>query len=249
MIEPGEAWAAVIGVKPVLSKRVETITKDQIAEVMRIEDTIAKRARALTKDAIAAFPIDLVDYQRVLTETSEAMDQPQVLAMIRPLPPADQLPYMTVAQRQFTALQTAIPKANWSTIAGPQPLPPDLNALVEFSALYAALDDPISWAFGAMSDGSMGSELAEAVKLVFPTLTAAITAAIMVAVMDRAATSKGKYILPWRTEIGVAAWMGLPPEVPLPPPPDESEKPDEKGDKDEAGKDAMTQTERIETGT
>jgi len=249
LLDIGEVWAAVIGVKAVLSKRVEVLTKSQFTEASKIHDTIAARAKSLVAGGIVPSKLTIIDYPLLLKQTSEAMDEAQVVAMIRAIPPRDQGPYHTVALREFTALQKALPRMSYVSQAGTQNIRPDMAKLVEFSELYAALDDPLSFLFGEIASGCMYPALVEAFSEIFPTLAKAITSAIKDAIATRTVAAKGFYI-PIRVEAGVAAWMGEPPELPAPsaapPPPPDEEKDDGKV---EDASDALTPADKIESAS
>jgi len=216
-IDPGEALAAVLGVRPVLSAKVETISPRQLEQAAKLPETIRKRARALVADAIVPAQLPSIDYQQMLEDTSKSWhdDQVQVMRMVSALPDGLELAYVTVAAREFALVQKALPKAGWKTYVGTENLEPEPMAMLQFTEIFAAVDDPVSYVFGAIADGSISRDVAKIVRATFPTITAAIDAEIHASVIEKASRSKG-YALPWRAEIGVAAWAGLPPETPAP---------------------------------
>lgn len=245
-IDVGEKWAAVLGVKPVLSKRVEKITDGQKAEVASLEETIAKKAKALVNDSLVPPGFAFVDYEKVLDQTMEEIDIPQIEAMIRALPGEDQLAYMTIAKKQYMALQSSIPRSTYQTFAGSENLTPDFSALVEFNDLFNGLEDPISFLFGAVADGSLDRGVANAVKTVFPTLTLAILAAIQDAVADKISKSKS-YTLPWKAEIGMQAFLGAPIEPGIPAPQGKPEAPAQRKKPSKDVQDALlTPTQKVD---
>lgn len=245
MLDVGEGWAAIIGVGPVLSKRVEKITESQFKEAAKIHETITKRARSLVNGTIVPAQVPIVDYMKTLELSSGAMDEAQIVAMQSALPPNDQGAYMVVAQRQYTAIQATIPKLSYTTGAGEQIMTPDLSELVDFSDFYALLDDPLVTVFGAIAGGSLHMKQAEFWQEAFPSMTKVITAAIQDAIAERVAKAPG-FTLPWKVEIGYAAWSGKPPEIPAPsaqPPPMPEEQPGE----DKSDRSGMTPAEKLES--
>lgn len=247
LLDVGEGWACVIGLKAVLSSRVEKITEAQFREAAKIHETITKRAKSLVNGSIVPAQIAIVDYPKVLEQTSHTFedDEAQIVAMISALPPNDQGPYLACARRQFQAIQKVIPKLTYSTLAGDQALTPDLSELTDFSDFCALLHEPLVAPFGAIAGGTFHRGMAEAFRAVFPTLSAAIDSAIDEAKTARVVKDRN-FTFPWKVEIGLGAWMGQPEAVPLPsaPPPPPAE--GEPGSED-ADRDALTPSERIES--
>lgn len=245
VLDVGEGWAAVIGVKAVLTKRVEQITEAQFREAAKIHETIERRAKSLLNGSIVPGKVTIVDYPKVLEQSTGAMDEAQIVAMQSALPPNDQGPYFAVAMREYEAIQAFIPKLSYTTLAGTQTLTPDLSELTEFSEFYALLDDPLVNVFGAIAGGSLAREMANVFQAIFPSLSKVIDAAIDEAKTAHVAKSTS-WVMPWKVEIGLAAWQGLPEEVPLPsaPPPP---LPEEEADQGDGNKNALTPSERIES--
>lgn len=247
-VDPAECWAAVLGVRPILSKRVETISPAQMSAAARVPETVRKRARALVNDGIEPAPVPPVEYQRMLKDTSEswAADQVQVARMMEALPDNVELAYLHLAATEFALLQKALPKAGWKTYSGTENLEPDPMAMLQFSELLAAVEDPMGYVFGAIADGSITRDVAKVVRATFPTLAKCIDAEIHAATVEKVTKTSG-YVLPWRAEIGMEAWTDQPLEPPAPAAPPApapaSQKDDEKLDKEE-----LTPSQRVEAG-
>jgi len=242
VIDIGEAWAAVLGLKPILAKRTSDATDAQAAAVAKLPETIARRARSLVRGALLGPAVSMADYELILKETSEALDIVHVEAMFRGLPVAAKLAYVHTASLEYAALQNALPKNQFKTAFGAVNLPPDDTRLLAFSELYEALEDPVGYVFAAISDASLPPAVAAGVKAVFPSLSAAISEAIRGA----SGELKGKD-LPLDVETGVGIWLGIPRDAPVPAP---EEKPTEeptpgkgKGDLDKA---TLTPAGRLE---
>jgi len=232
----------------VLSKRVETINRAQFAAVAKVPETIRRQAKALAADTIVPAALPTVDYQQMLEDTSGSWsdDEAQVAMMIRPLPDGIELAYMHLAATEFALLQKALPKAGWQTYAGTENLEPDPMAMLQFTEVFAAFDDPMGYVFGAIADGSMSRDVAKLVRQTFPTLTAAIDAEIHQAVVEKVAKTKD-YVLPWRAEIGMQAWTDQPLET-SPPAPPLPAPPASKADDDKIDTTDLTPAQRVEAG-
>jgi len=119
--------------------------------------------------------------------------------------------------------------------------------MLQFSELFAAVEDPIGYVFGAIADGSIAREIAKLVRATFPTLAKCIDAEIHAATVEKVAKSPG-CVLPWRAEIGMEAWTDQPPEPPAPSAPP-APAPQSKEDDAKLDKEELTPSQRLEAGT
>jgi len=247
-IDPGEAFAAVIGVNPILSKRVESISDKQKRDVLSLTERIGKLCKSLIRGTIIPSQPDSPDYFKVLDLTSGKIDTPQIIEMISEIPDGAQLPYMTVANKIYSTLQNSIPKSGSKTITGSDVQKPNETELLKFNELYWTLDDPVNYAIGAMADGSMMPDVANAMNAVYPSLSAYITGCIHAEISSK---GKGKWFpLPWRVNVGISSWLGIVQEPAIPAPPIQpQEKPaNSEGESPADDKADMTQTERVAAG-
>ncbi len=248
MIDPGEAFAEAIGVNPILSKRVEKITDKQKKAVLTLTERIHKMCKSLLRGTIVPWATEECDYFKVLDLTSGAMDVPQIVEMISEIPDEAQLPYMTVARKIYSTLQNSIPKSGGKTITGVDVVKPNETALLKFNELYSAMDRPVEYSIGAIADGSITPDIANAVKMVFPTITSYINECIQTEISLK---GKGKaFALPWKVNAGLLSWLGAPQEPPIPAPPIQpQEKPaNSEGESKSDAATEMTQTQKVESG-
>jgi hypothetical protein len=206
-IDPGERWAAVLGVGCVLSKEIERITADQKRRAYGLELEIAKLAKALVTGSLRPEWPDVPKYKQIDDELSAGFNVDQIQAMIAKLPSDDQMPYMTTANRQFEFLSHGFPRSSIETLAGPVFSTVSSVDLFRFWGLYRVIDNPL-YVFELMGGGALLRNQAQAVRAVFPALSEYFDTAIRVAITNEKAKNK-KYEVPYRADAGIRDWLGL----------------------------------------
>ncbi len=208
-IAPAEACLAVIGLRTIISHKVERITRPTLDRIDGIGKEITRLARDTVNDRLEETWYSDLNYKATLADLARGVDLDQVQAM------ADEFPTefravghaLTIfASQVIQELQGMIPTSVYMTVSGSTSLLPDDVKLWKFVSILEVLDNPMM-VFPLMSTGALLRSQSHAVRVVYPTLSAAIDAALFDATI-KAKTAKKSFELPVRTETGVKAWMG-----------------------------------------
>lgn len=207
-IDPTEALLAVIGVRPIISRQVEKVYRRDLAEANRMPARIEALARAVCRRELVDVPMGDFKYTAALRDLNEKYNEAQVEAMVRTMPEEIKTPFVLKAGEVFQMLAAEIPKSVTSTITGFRNVLPDDMAVHKFIAKLDALDDPLR-VFPWMATGSITKRQIEAVRQVYPTISAAIDEALHEAAGHEKAAKKSWELSP-HAEIGVGKWSGHP---------------------------------------
>lgn len=206
-IDPGERWAAVLGVGCVLSKEIERITAEQKRRAYGLELEIAKLAKSLVNGELTPDWPDVPKYKQTSDELAAGFSVDQVQAMIAKLPSEVQMPYMTTANRQFEFLSHAFPRTAIETLSGPVFASVSSVDLFRFAGLYRVIDVP-TYVFELMGGGALLRNQAQSCRAVFPTLSAYFDTAIRTAIENEKVKNM-KYEVPYKADFGIRDWLGL----------------------------------------
>lgn len=211
-ITPVEACLAVIGLRTIISRKTERVSRATLDRIDGLGNEVSRLARALVKDEITETFYSDLNYRQTLADLSKGFELDQVHEM------ADQFPAeyrdvghaLTIAASQvMKELATMIPTSVYTTVTGPTQLIPDDVKIWKFVSILEVLDSPLM-VFPLMATGALLRSQAHAVRVIYPTLSAAIDAAILDATIKAKANKKSFELAP-RAEVGVKAWMGQPP--------------------------------------
>ena len=211
-IAPVEVLLATIGLKPIISRAVETISSEKLAEMAGMPDEIRRLAKQLVRSesvSVPAYPD--FDYRGAVKELAKGWDVQQVIAMIKKFPSqyaATGTALVVKAEATIKQLLQGYPVAQYQTLTGSVNLLPSDMKLFKFVTVLEAIDEPLN-VFKFMSSGSLLKSQAHAVRTVYPTLSAAIDAAIMNETIAAKAANKAFELNP-RAEYGVKNWFGKP---------------------------------------
>jgi hypothetical protein len=209
LIDPGETALAVIGVVPVISRKVEKIKASQRDEMANLPRSLKRLAQKLCRGELDAAVVDVPSYKPLLTDLTDAFDVAQIEATIEPLPMAMKLPFMTLAKNAFDLLQGALPKSVYQTSFNAVQLPISDVDFWKFAGVLQVLDNPLC-VFALMSRDELLPSQVQAVQHIYPSLSQAIAMAIQFAAVDELSRVKS-FELPLNAENGVATWFGNPP--------------------------------------
>lgn len=211
-IDPTEALLAVVGIRPFIYRDVPTVTKEHVAEMVRLSATIERLARELCKGELSGVGISEPAYTKTLRDLYEEYEPKDIEAISRQLSrnAADLEPaVMTKVGAVIEFLRGIFPRKSYATLEGQEQLEPDEYELCAFTAVLDALDDPLT-VFDGMSNASLLLSQVEAVRTLYPTLAAAIDEAVTETPTDMRA-AKASFRLEWNVEIGINKWLGNPP--------------------------------------
>jgi hypothetical protein len=180
-IDAAEAIAAVVGVRPLLTGKVERIGHEQWDEIGRLDRTVYKLARDLARNQLdhSAFPA--VDYQTTLDALSSDIDPAQIEAIVTQLPielHAVTSAYLGQIGKTLRFLRGKFPISTYKTIFGAVNLPPSEVALFQFEDLLEIVDRPLA-VFEMVDTGRLTSDQALAMQMLSPSLYSAIVTAIV----------------------------------------------------------------------
>lgn len=206
MIDDGEKWAAVLGAKVAVEKKVSKVTITQLKLYGEFEQRLAQLADSLCADKLETKWPEMVDYDWANKGLSSAMSE-ENLNQIQSMVPSDQQnSYLIALERQAEFLQQALPHSSHDTLSGPLILPVSDMEHYRFAGLYRVINSPID-AFQLMASGALLRIWAQAVRLVYPTVAKAIDDALQFAISD-ARQKDDKYQVPFKVDSGIRDWLG-----------------------------------------
>lgn len=220
-VDPAEALLASIGVRPIISHKIERITPDQwkdAANVQHIADGIAKDMCAGKLDDLTVLDFERIDYSQTLRDLSTPYVPAQVEAMLTHIP--NELEglhagFIALAQKTFAYLYSQFPIALRNSVAGSNNLMPPRRLVSRFESLLWVLDNPMG-VFNLMQNATLTQQQTEGLRAVYPTLCRHIENDSIPDAIEDARIGNSKFQLQRRTEQGVRRFLGrvnLPPEL------------------------------------
>jgi hypothetical protein len=206
-IEPGEAIVAVVGVRPLLTKKVERITAPMWREISRLGIRVQRLAQQLARgslDKTDAYPS--IDYTPTLHAFTQPPDPVQIEAMLQDIPIRAALPFLVCAARAYNNLRGSFPICVERTVFGVNQLDPSDIALGMFEDLLEAVDRPLA-VFDMVASGRLTTRQASLMQTVYPTLYNEIAMAVVDRCLDEKAANAT-----WEPEFqrGLAVLLGVP---------------------------------------
>ena len=208
MITAAESCMAVIGLRAIISAKVEKITKPTLERIAGLEKEIGRLARDMVNDKLTETFYSDLNYRAMLRDLAHGVNLKQVQEMADQFPTEyrDAANAMTIAASQvIKTLSGMIPTSVYTTVAGPTTLLPDDMKLWKFVSILEVLDNPLL-VFPLMNTGALLRSQATAVRQLYPTLSAAIDSAILGATIKAKAARKSFELAP-RAEVGVKNWI------------------------------------------
>jgi hypothetical protein len=191
-LDAGEAILAVVGVRPLLTAKVEKITGPEWEQIGKLDRTIYKLARDLARGQLDRSTFPAINYDRSLAALTSTPDQAQIQGMV------DQFPvelhdattaFLGQSARALNYLRTKFPVSRYVTVFGNVNLSPSFCAIDEFEDLLEVVDRPLS-IFAMVDEGRLTSDMALAMQTVYPGLYVAIVKAIVTRVVLEKARTK-----------------------------------------------------------
>lgn len=211
-IAPVEILLATIGLKPIISREVETISSEQLGEMAGMPDEIRKMAKQLVHGQGISVPkYQPFDSQAAINDLAKGWDVQQVIDMIKKFPSQYQATgtaLVVKAQDTIKQLIQGYPIAQYQTFTGATNLKPTDLKKFKFVSVMDTVNSPLS-VFRLMATGMLLKSQAHAVRTVYPTLSATVDAAIMNETISAKAASPA-FELPPRAEYGVKNWFQKP---------------------------------------
>lgn len=210
-IDPIEVALAVVGVRPIISRKVERIGAEAVRDMEAFGRRLEEGAKACARGDKMRVPLGDVNYDTMLRDLTDEYSEAQVLAMIEKFPPAlkELAPEFIIKAREVVEYMLSLfPRQVRQTLAGPKNIPPPEMAVRAFVATLTVLDDPLR-VFSLIGTGSLLVQQRDAMRAIYPTISTAIDEELDDAVSDEAGKLKS-YEVPPLTEIGAATWAGRP---------------------------------------
>lgn len=211
-VAPVEAAMAVIGLRTIVSKKVERVRRAELDRIDGIAKEVARLARNLVNDELTETFYSDLDYRAMLNDLAHGFDLDQVQKMTDHFPGEfrDLGLALTLQSTQvIEALMAMVPTSVYQTITGPRSLVPSDVAVWKFVSILEVLDDPML-IFPLMNTGALLRSQATAVRTLYPTLSAAVDAALFDATVKAKARKRSFELAP-RAEVGVQAWISTSP--------------------------------------
>ena len=207
-IDPVEALMVTVGLKAIISREVEKFRKSDLKEAAELPKTINGLARKLVDGDLRSGGTAAFNYRGMLKDLAEGWAPEQVEQMMAQFPPeiGQHTTGLVVRSKAIiNALQQDYPQTNYVTATGSINLVPADKKIFKFVQVLEVLCDPLS-IFGLAAEGALLRTQTAIVRKVYPTLAAAIDAALLDAVVKAKADKKSFELTP-RAEIGVRAWF------------------------------------------
>jgi hypothetical protein len=206
-IEPAESILAVVGIRPLLTEETERITRPMWNEISALDRTIREQAEALANGSLdRAKAYAQVDYEPTLKAFSAPPKPAQIEAMLRDIPPGQDLPFLAAAARAYNVLRGQYPICVERTVFGVNQLEPGDFALGAFEDLLEVVDQPLN-VFGMIESGRLTTKQAATMQAVYPTLYPEIAVAVVAACMEKKADQPS-----WEPDFGrgISVLLGVP---------------------------------------
>jgi hypothetical protein len=209
-IAPVELMLVQVGIDAIISREVERITVAKLHEMSRIPSEIETLARKMVRGELRP-SISLSDFnwRKAITELAAGWDVNQVVEMTKAFPPEYQVTgsaLIVKAREVIAQLSEGLPLSQYQTFTGVKNLVPADQHIFKFSSVLEVVRNPMI-VFDLMAAGALLKVQANAVRTVYPTLSAAIDAAIAQATVAAKADRKS-FEPPQKSQKGIRAWCG-----------------------------------------
>jgi hypothetical protein len=187
-LDPGEAVAAIVGIRPLLTKAFERITAPQWEEIGKLDKTIYSLARDLAREKLDRSSFPAIDYDQYLDALSSDVDQAQVRSIVAQFPIEFHdatTAYLGQVAKTLRFLRGKFPVSTFKTLFGTQNLEPSVTDIFAFEDLLEVVDRPLA-VFELVDSGRLTSDIALALMQLYPSIYAKVVGDIVV----RCATEK-----------------------------------------------------------
>lgn len=212
-----ESLLLEVGIDAILSRQVERVSPARLRQAAKLPAEIRALAGKMVKGKLEpAIPRSDLDWRQAVADLAAGWNVEQVIQTCRAFPQEYQAAASALvikSQALIKELSEGLPLDRYQTFAGSKELIPSDSHINRFACVLEVIRDPLV-IFPLMSGGMLLRIQANAVREQYPTLSAAIDAAIFQATAAAKAVKK-TFELPYRVEFGVRTWMG---QAPIPQP-------------------------------
>ena len=213
-IDTGEVIVAVLGLRPIISKKIEKVTKADLDAIADFPFKIQRLAKKLVAGSLKEkeeMPPET--YDSFLTRLTSPFDEAQIEATIGQFPgdAEDKLSAMTISHKAFDLVASVLPKSVYQSMFSSANLAVSDPQWWTFQESFELLNDPLL-VFNDIATGELLGSQATAMREIYPTISRAIDDAIMAANSEELAKVKS-FELPVNVEFGCATWFKMPIDV------------------------------------
>lgn len=210
LIAPVELLLVVVGIDALISRAVEKVGKGKLREMTRIPGEIQSLARKMVRGELEpSLDMSDFDWRKDVKELAAGWDVQQVIDMAKQFPPELQAAASALiikSKAVIDKLSKGLPLAKYQTVAGSTDLMPADAHIFKFAVVLEVVRNPLL-VISLMAGGALLKTQAAAVRVIYPTLSACIDAAIMQATIA-AKSEKKSFELTEPAEAGVKCWFG-----------------------------------------
>ena len=211
-IDPIELMMAAVGIKAIVSRKVERIKDSTLNNMAKLGQRIHSMIDTMVNGGDVEYEAEDYDYRATLADLAKGWDIEQVQEMIEQFPPdfaADGAALVVRSQEIIKAMLRDYPITNYQTVAGSDQLTPSNTKMFRFVSVLEVIDHP-ECAISRMACGGLMQSEVKAMRAVYPTLSEFIDASLFDAITKARAKDEA-FQLSFHTEYGVKAWWGRPP--------------------------------------
>lgn len=210
---------ASIGVRPIISHRIEVITPAQWKEAGSMADRaddIAHKMVAGKLDKLTVLDFDRIDYSETLRGLTQPYLPQQVEAMLSHIPLGLEglhAGFIALAQKTFEYLYSQFPIVLRKSVAGDNNIAPPRRLVSKFESLLWALDNALG-VFNLMGNNTLTQQQLDGLHNIFPTLCRHIEQQSIPNAIEDARAARPRFQLDRHTEQGVRRFLGRLPLAP-----------------------------------
>jgi hypothetical protein len=209
-LDPGELALASIGVTALINDEVPKFGKGKIQAALDIPAELPKLARQLMAGELHSKPAKRTgNYRKLLDRLAKPMSPAEVEALVSRFPPeATDMsgPFVVSCQAAWARLADLFPVSVIESFTGPTNITPTDDVVWKFFNQLQILDDPRR-VYELMGSGALLRSQVEALKGVYPTISAAVETSIYEAVAS-AKAMRSSYQVPPSVDVGIKVFLG-----------------------------------------
>lgn len=208
-IAPVELMLASIGIRPIITRKVEKISRADLNEMVTMPSAIVRLSRQIVQGEQFETTFGKDSYRDLLTDLARGWDYDQAQEMLEKVP----TDYHVIASAVLVKASSLIaemdkdyPTSTYVTLSGETKLAISDKKSYSFFSILECIDRPLV-VFELMSTGAILQSQVNAIREVYPTMAKNIDAALLDSI-SRARAAKQSFQLPAKAERGIRAWFG-----------------------------------------
>ncbi len=212
-VDPAQALLASIGVRPIISHRIERITPAQwkaAGDIADKSDEIAKLMVGGKLDSLTVLDFDRIDYSATLQGLTQPYLPQQVEAMLHHIPPGLdglQMSFMALAKKTYDYLYSQLPIVLRKSVAGNNNIAPPRRLVSKFESLLWALDNPLG-VYNLMQNATLTSQQNDGLHAIYPSLCQHMGDESIPNAIEDERAKRPRFQLQRHTEQGVRRFLG-----------------------------------------